>query len=84
MSFGKYLEKSLLPRMEWISVEDELPEYSTEVLAFHKEKRKFFNNRSKMSVVIRCSTHKNGETWKNQLGKQVVVSHWMRLPQKPS
>ena len=64
--------------MEWISVNDRLPEEEVKVLTFHKKKG--FH----IDYMIFLGKLQNNPLWACVLEEEYnLVSHWMPLPEPP-
>lgn len=71
--------------MEWINIEDKLPEYQERVLI---SAYKGYENGSEdhcVDIADRRFTNKDGHHWMNSPDtlKGWIVTHWMPLPEPP-
>ena len=76
--------------MEWIKVEDRLPEDMQEVLVFgntevNNEKTTYLAifHKNVQCKDINGKVHVESQFWEIQYGYDMDVTHWMPLPQPP-
>lgn len=65
--------------MEWISVEDKLPEFEKNVLAFDTQRIYIAYRHTEDEYNEHWRVPQDGWTW----GLTSAVSHWMPLPEPP-
>ena len=63
--------------MEWISVEDRLPEYTT-----HAAGDEFVHVIGNTALGVAEVMYCNG-VWTSSMGIEIPVYHWMHLPEPP-
>ena len=71
---------SLTPLNEWVSVEDELPDFDTPVLVYVKD---IFDNKSIINITKYTITYDLTNNWLGYENSSFKITHWMPLPKPP-
>ena len=76
-------------KIDWIPVEERLPEVSGEYLVFMKYTTELLKGRGNEDVLVYSAYHKKFNTWDSMDEETVervaitVVTHWAELPEPP-
>ena len=75
-----YYQPTLTPQNEWVSVDENLPDFDVPVLVYVKD---IFDNKGTISITKYTITYDLTNNWLGYENSSFKITHWMPLPEPP-